>query len=144
QPLSSWDYAEIQNTMWYHDHAEDITAHNALLGLAGYFFLQDDPIEVEGHDVTGPDGWRQYLPQKQIPLVFKDLCLVPVTQRDQIQPAVLSELQAADPQRGLFGEARIRFDPFDHNGTLGTIQLVNGAAWPRQAVRFERYWLRLL
>ncbi|MFM7920578.1 MAG: hypothetical protein ACKPJJ_10155, partial [Planctomycetaceae bacterium] len=67
-----------------------------------------------------------------------------VTQRDQIQPAVLSELQAADPQRGLFGEARIHFDPFDHNGTLGTIQLVNGAAWPRQAVRFERYWLRLL
>ena len=27
--------------MWYHDHAEDITAHNALMGLAGFFFLRD-------------------------------------------------------------------------------------------------------
>jgi FtsP/CotA-like multicopper oxidase with cupredoxin domain len=144
RPLSSWDYGEIQNTMWYHDHAEDITAHNALMGLAGYFFLQDDPIEENGHDVTGPGGWRRHLPQKQIPLVFRDLCLVPITQPDQIQPAVSAELQSADPQRGLFGEARIHFDPFDHNGTLGTIHLVNGAAYPRQAVRFERYWLRML
>lgn len=143
-PLPGWDYAEIQNTMWYHDHAEDITAHNALMGLAGYFFLQDQPITADGHDLTGPDGWRQYLPHKQIPLVFKDLCLVPITDDRQIQPAVRSALRSADPQRSLHGEARIHFDPFDHNGTLGTIQLVNGAAYPRQEVRFERYWLRML
>ncbi|MCA9057635.1 MAG: multicopper oxidase domain-containing protein, partial [Planctomycetaceae bacterium] len=135
-----WDFGEIQNTMWYHDHAEDITAHNALMGLAGYFFLQDAPIpDSQGKDQTGPSGWRDYLPKKQIPLVFKDLCLVPIREQDQIQPAVLEKLR---PDQ--FGEARIHFDPFDHNGTLGNIQVVNGVAYPFQEVKFDSYWLRML
>lgn len=136
-----WDYAEIQNTMWYHDHAEDITAHNALMGLAGYFFLEDAPIPGDGKaDVTGSAGWRDYLPTKQIPLVFKDLCLCPITQDDQIQPTVKDKLNEGK----FFGEARIHFDPFDHNGTLGNVQVVNGVAYPYQEVKFDSYWMRML
>ncbi|MEZ6124596.1 MAG: multicopper oxidase domain-containing protein [Planctomycetaceae bacterium] len=142
EPQGEWDFGEIQNTMWYHDHAEDITAHNALMGLAGYFFLQDAPIPGPSgeSDVTGPDGWRDFLPKKQIPLVFKDLCLCPITQDDQIQPAVKEKLVKGRH----FGEARIHFDPFDHNGTLGNIQVVNGVAFPYQEVKFDSYWLRML
>ncbi len=142
EPQNEWDYAEIQNTMWYHDHAEDITAHNALMGLAGYFFLEDAPIPgKDGEpDVTGPEGWRDYLPKKQIPLVFKDLCLCPITQEDQIQPAVKDKLNKGK----YFGEARIHFDPFDHNGTLGNVQVVNGVAYPYQEVKFDSYWMRML
>lgn len=142
-----WDYGEIQNTMWYHDHAEDITAHNALMGLAGYFFLDDSQLFDKEHDPTGPEGWRDFLPKKQIPLVFKDLCLCPIRQEDQIQPAVrkaIDQSRKTNPRHTIFGEARIHFDPFDHNGTLGNIQVVNGAAYPKQEVKFHRYWLRML
>lgn len=142
-----WDFAEIQNTMWYHDHAEDITAHNALMGLAGYFFLDDSKLFDGKDDPTGPKGWRDYLPKKQIPMVFKDLCFCPITAQDQIQPAVrkaIAESLKKDPSYSIYGEARIHFDPFDHNGTLGNIQVVNGAAYPKQEVKFHRYWLRML
>lgn len=144
---NEWDYAEIQNTMWYHDHAEDITAHNALMGLAGYFFLDDSELFKGTTDPTGEEGWRDYLPKKQIPLVFKDLCFCPITADDQIQPAVkeaIKEYHDKNPGQRISGEARIHFDPFDHNGTLGNIQVVNGAAYPKQEVKPERYWLRML
>lgn len=144
---NEWDYPEIQNTMWYHDHAEDITAHNALMGLAGYFFLDDSTLFATKEDPSGNEGWRNFLPKKQIPLVFKDLCFCPITAEGQIQPAVkqaISEYHDKYPGKHIFGEARIHFDPFDHNGTLGNIQVVNGAAYPKQEVKFHRYWLRML
>ena len=144
---SEWDFAELQNTMWYHDHAEDITAHNALMGLAGYFFLDDSSLFRDKPDPTGPAGWRDHLPKKQIPLVFKDLCFCPIRDKSQIQPTVqaaIDESRIQRPRHTIFGEARIHFDPFDHNGTLGNIQVVNGAAYPKQEVKFQRYWLRML
>ena len=144
---NDWDYPELQNTMWYHDHAEDITAHNALMGLAGYFFLDDSKLFDPANDPSGEKGWRDFLPKKQIPLAFKDLCFCPITDPNQIQPAVqaaIDESRQQKPQHTLFGEARIHFDPFDHNGTLGNIQVVNGAAYPKQEVKFHRYWLRML
>jgi FtsP/CotA-like multicopper oxidase with cupredoxin domain len=144
---NEWDFPEIQNTMWYHDHAEDITAHNALMGLAGYFFLDDSTLFEPNADPTGEPGWRNFLPKKQIPLVFKDLCFCPITADDQIQPAVkdaIADHHKKHPGQRIFGEARIHFDPFDHNGTLGNIQVVNGAAYPQQEVNFHRYWLRML
>jgi FtsP/CotA-like multicopper oxidase with cupredoxin domain len=144
---NDWDYPELQNTMWYHDHAEDITAHNALMGLAGYFFLDDSTLFDPAHDPSGEKGWRDFLPKKQIPLAFKDLCFCPIMDPNQIQPAVqaaIDESRQQRPQHTLFGEARIHFDPFDHNGTLGNIQVVNGVAYPKQEVKFHRYWLRML
>ena len=133
--------------MWYHDHAEDITAHNALMGLAGYFFLDDSTLFDPANDPTGEPGWRNFLPKKQIPLVFKDLCFCPIMADDQIQPAVkeaIKDYESRNPGKRISGEARIHFDPFDHNGTLGNIQVVNGAAYPKQEVKFHRYWLRML
>ncbi len=60
------DFSESPSTMWYHDHAMDIAAHNVWLGLAG-FFITTDHIEQDLVD-------RNVLPQEQfdVPLVFQD------------------------------------------------------------------------
>ncbi len=136
-----WDWTEVQSTMWYHDHAEDITAHNALMGLASFYFLRD---ELEDRLRS-----RGVLPPRdhEIPLVFQDVCLCPVRDPERMQPEVRQiweHRQATDPQNAFLGEARIHFDPFDHNGTLGDIVLTNGAAYPYHEVRPEAYWLRML
>lgn len=137
----NWDMHEVPSTMWYHDHAEDITAHNALMGLGGLFFLRDnveDDLRAAG---KLPDR------EHEIPLVFKDVCFCRITDSSMIDPKVKAEIpneQSAHPERRIYGEARIHFDPFDHNGTLGNIVLVNGAAFPKMTVRPEAYWLRML
>lgn len=49
--------SEAQSTMWYHDHAMDITGHNVYMGLAG-FHLMHDALEdrlVDAHVLpSGP------------------------------------------------------------------------------------------
>jgi FtsP/CotA-like multicopper oxidase with cupredoxin domain len=35
------DVAEVPSTMWYHDHAEDITGPNVYMGLAAYYLVTD-------------------------------------------------------------------------------------------------------
>ncbi len=39
------DFTESPSTMWYHDHAMDLTAETVVKGLAGFFITQDD-LEV--------------------------------------------------------------------------------------------------
>lgn len=38
------DFSDAQSTMWYHDHAMDVTAEHVIQGLAG-FYLQVDDLE---------------------------------------------------------------------------------------------------
>ena len=136
-----WELGETPSTMWYHDHAEDITAHNALMGLAGLFFLRDPLLDTWQQEGPLPDC------QHEIPLVFRDACFCKITVPEQIQPKVREAIAAyeqAHPGETIQGEASIHFDPFDHNGTLGNVMLVNGAAYPRKQVNPEPYWLRML
>ncbi|MFN9199827.1 MAG: multicopper oxidase family protein [Planctomycetaceae bacterium] len=136
-----WEFEDAPTTMWYHDHAEDLTAHNALMGLSGFFFLRDKDL----------DEWQQsgLLPDRahEIPLVLRDACFCKITERDQIQPVIRREIdkyEQTNSGQKIRGEASLHFDPFDHNGTLGNIMLVNGAAYPRKRVAPEAYWLRML
>jgi len=136
-----WELGETPTTMWYHDHAEDITAHNALMGLAGFFFLRDPLLDQWQKEGPLPDC------RHEIPLVFRDACFCKITDPQQIQPKVrqaIAEYEKAHPGHKIRGEASIHFDPFDHNGTLGNVMLVNGAAYPRKRVNPEAYWLRML
>ncbi len=134
-----WDTNETQSTMWYHDHAEDITAHNALMGLGGLYFLRDSR-----EDELRQQGILPAL-DHEIPLVLKDICLQPITDRSLMLCKVKEEIdQLERAGESILGEARIHFDPFDHNGTLGNLVLVNGQAFPFKAVRPEAYWLRIL
>lgn len=117
-----WDETEVPSTMWYHDHANDITAHNALMGLAGFWLLSD---RIEKELVQGkpkPDGTRTppLLPggAQDIPIALADRCFC----RD----------------------GRLHFDPFDHNGYLGNFVLCNGVPFPRLEVEPRKYRFRFL
>ncbi|MFM7039082.1 MAG: multicopper oxidase family protein [Planctomycetaceae bacterium] len=123
---AGFDYSESQSTMWYHDHANDITAHNALMGLAGCYMVSDpwEKFLVAQHVLPAPDFYNSEN-SHDIPLVLGDRCLCRPTS------------EAPDV-------ARIHFDPFDHNGYLGNIPVVNGMAWPRLEVKAHKYRFRLL
>lgn len=60
------DFSESPSTMWYHDHAMDITANNVWHGLSG-FFITTDQLEQDLID-------SNVLPAEQfdIPLSFQD------------------------------------------------------------------------
>ncbi|MEQ1631935.1 MAG: multicopper oxidase domain-containing protein, partial [Planctomycetota bacterium] len=127
-----WDHSEVPSTMWYHDHAEDITAHNALMGLAGIYILQD---ETERKWIA--DG---ILPTSDTPIALRDVCLCPVPE-EHMHEDVRAEVQR---RGGGYREARIHFDPFDHDGSLGNHVLCNGAVFPVLKLGPGQHRLRLL
>ena len=128
-----WDPTEVPSSCWYHDHAEDITAHNALMGMAGLYIVRDpeeDRWVAEG--ILPP-------PSRDLPLAIRDACLSPV-EDPAFMDAEIRARMAADPS--IRGEARIHYDPFDHDGTLGNVRMVNGIACPVFHVQRGKYRLR--
>lgn len=123
---SSWDWSESASTMWYHDHANDITAHNALMGLAGFFLVTDawERFLVKHHILPAPN-YRDPALSRDIPIVLGDRCF-------------------CKPQPTSPGLARIHFDPFDHNGYLGSIAVCNGMAFPKLEAKAAKYRFRFL
>lgn len=102
-------------TLWYHDHAMDLTGPNVYAGMAGAFVLRD-PAE---DDLGLPSGERE-------------LTLV-ITDRSFGEDAEL----VYPVEDGVIDAAY-------HGGLLGDVMLVNGAPWPRTEVDAARYRLRIL
>jgi FtsP/CotA-like multicopper oxidase with cupredoxin domain len=128
----AWDWDESGSTMWYHDHANDITAHNALMGLAGFFIVTDAwERHLVRKKVLPRQDWNNKENSRDIPMVFGDRCICEPS-RDEI-------VAAGEKPIG-----RIHFDPFDHNGYLGTIPICNGMAFPVLNVKKEKYRMRFL
>ena len=129
---NKWDWSESGSTMWYHDHANDITAHNALMGLGGVFIVTDawERHLVRNHVLPWQD-WDVPENARDIPMVFGDRCIC--------RPHAPEDSKAGELKLG-----RIHFDPFDHNGYLGSIPICNGMAFPRLDVKAEKYRLRFL
>jgi spore coat protein A len=102
------------STLWYHDHAMDITGPNVYAGLAG-LYPSTDALEDELVDQA-----RHVLPATafDVPLVLQD--------------------RRFNPDGSLF------YDPFSHDGFLGDVYVVNGKAQPRFHVQPRRYRFRLL
>lgn len=60
------DFNEAPSTMWYHDHGMDITDHNVLMGLAGFFLTYDDlELDLINRNVLPNDPY-------DIPIVLQD------------------------------------------------------------------------
>ena len=113
-----------ESTMWYHDHAIDITGVNVYRGLAGFYLNFDELDSILGED--DPNAGALHLPGRMrggvrefdIPIVIQD------KQFDR--------------------DGRLVFDDFDHNGFLGDKFVVNGKIQPFLRVKRRKYRFRFL
>ena len=113
------DISEAPSTMWYHDHGNDVTAHNVAHGLAGFSIFTDDLEKGLVNARVLPavdDGAAQG--RYDVPLVLQD--------------------QALNPDGTIF------WDSLNHDGRIGNIFCVNGVAQPKLTVERRAYRFRLL
>src|SRR5437867_3912549 len=104
------------STMWYHDHAIDITAENVYRGLAG-FYVSFNTLDT-GNETDPP-------PALGLPSGDFDIGLV-------IQDRLFDR------------NGFLVYDNFDHNGFLGDKFLVNGKIQPFLKVQRRKYRFRIL
>lgn len=116
----SFDTSWIPTTLWYHDHAMDITGSNVIRGLAGFYLVLDDrQRELADKGVIPPIGGNDAFGN---PL---DLGLA-------IQDQVFNT------------DGTLFYDFLDHNGRLGNVFTVNGVVQPKHMVQRRKYRLRIL
>ena len=112
--LSEYPNRQPAMTLWYHDHAMNITSLNVFAGLVGMYLLRDEEEDRLGL----PHG------EREIPLIVCDRNL------------------ATDENGGLSGQLLHKTTgtlPF-----LGPYTLVNGRIWPHLEVRPGWYRFRVL
>jgi FtsP/CotA-like multicopper oxidase with cupredoxin domain len=121
------------STLWYHDHAIDITAQNVYRGLAGFFLNFDalDSLAGEEDPSAGalklPGRMRTVTPPIGAPFKVRDFDIPLVIQDKQFD-----------------GNGFLVYDNFDHNGFLGDKFLVNGKIQPFLRVKRRKYRFRFL
>jgi FtsP/CotA-like multicopper oxidase with cupredoxin domain len=107
------------STLWYHDHATDITGQNVYHGLAGFYLVTDDLEQGLIDDGVLPglesDGSGA---EFDVPLALQD--------------------------RRFNADGSLFFDPFDFDGFLGDVFVVNGKAQPFLKVQRRKYRFRIL
>jgi FtsP/CotA-like multicopper oxidase with cupredoxin domain len=110
------DWHETQSTLWFHDHRFDFTAANVYKGLASFYTLFSDDMNLDtGNENTGlnlPSG------EYDIPLLFTD--------------------KVFDQSGQLF------FDSFNIEGIVGDHQTVNFKIKPKLTVKRRLYRFRFL
>src|SRR5438552_13010898 len=117
------------STLWYHDHAIDITGMNVYRGLAGFFLNFDRVDSIAGELDTGAAALR--LPGRMVALPSGD-------QFRQFDVPLVFQDKRFD-QNGF-----LAFDTFDHNGFLGDKFLVNGVVQPFLKVARRKYRFRCM
>src|SRR5262249_11406855 len=115
----------VESTMWYHDHAIDITGPNVYRGLAGFFLNFDDLDSLLGEEDPNPDALK-------LPGRMKDQ-----TTREFDIPIVIQDKQFNQ-------DGFLVFDDFDHNGFLGDKIVLNGKIQPFLTVKQRKYRFRFL
>ena len=116
------------STLWYHDHAIDITGQNVYRGLAGFFLNFDAVDSFAGEEDLNPGALR--LPGRMTTLngrPFREFD-VPMVFQDKLFDA----------------NGFLVYDTFDHNGFLGDKFLVNGVIQPFFRVARRKYRFRCL
>ena len=58
--VESFDPTWIPSTIWYHDHAMDITGFNVSRGLAGFYLMFDEREEQLIEDRVLPDPFQGF------------------------------------------------------------------------------------
>ncbi len=104
------------STLWYHDHATDLTGPSVYHGLAALYPTTDD-LE-DGLIARGVLPSRDGDVLLDVPLVVQD--------------------------RRFNADGSLFYDPFEHDGFLGDVFVVNGKAQPFFRVQRRKYRFRLL
>lgn len=115
-----FDSTWIPTTLWYHDHAMDITGYNVSHGLAGFYLVFDD-------------RQRELAEQGVIP---------PLGATDAFGGPLDIGLALADQRFNADGT--LFYDFLDHNGRLGDVFTVNGVVQPMHKVERRKYRFRFL
>lgn len=131
-PSGAMDLNEAPSTMWYHDHGNDVTAHNVAHGLAG-FSLCTDSVE-EG--------------------LIRNRVLPDVDLRDSTGRLMLDaagatrqgryDIPMAFTDQRFNADGTLWWDQFDHDGRIGDVFTVNGVAQPFLNVEPRKYRFRFL
>lgn len=121
-----FDTTWIPSTLWYHDHAMDITGYNVIKGLAGFYLVFDD----RQRDLAA----RGVIP----PTVNADGTLATDAFGGPLDIGLALQDQRFNADGTLF------YDFLDHNGRLGDVFTVNGVVQPRHKVERRKYRLRIL
>ena len=123
-PETSWngrtvpgDVRETMSFLWFHDHMHDFTAQNTYKGLASFYTLFSDDINLDTGDET--TGLRLPSGEYDIPMIFAD--------------------KVFDPRTG-----QLFFDLFNIDGILGDKDTVNGVIQPYLEVKRRKYRFRFL
>jgi FtsP/CotA-like multicopper oxidase with cupredoxin domain len=109
-----FDPTWIPSTLWYHDHAMDITGYSVSRGLAGFYLMFD---EREEHLI--------------------DTGVLP-------DPAEGFDIGLALTDQKFNDDGTLAFDFFEHNGRLGDVFTVNGTVQPFFEVQRRKYRFRIL
>ena len=110
----NFDQAWIPTTLWYHDHAMDVTGFNVTQGLVGFYLVYDKREEELARQRVIPEIGGKY----------------------DIGLAVRDERFNAD--------GSVFYDKLDHNGHIGDVFLVNGKVQPYLEVERRKYRFRIL
>lgn len=110
------DWQETQSTLWFHDHRFDFTAQNVYKGMASFYTLFSDDINLDTGDET--TGLRLPSGDYDIPLLFTD--------------------KVFDQSGQMF------FDTFNLEGIIGDQQTVNFKIKPYLEVKRRKYRFRFL
>lgn len=115
-----FDPAWIPSTLWYHDHAMDITGYNVTRGLAGFYLVFDErERQLADRGVTPAIGAVDS---------FGNPLDVGLALQDQRFNA----------------DGTLFYDFLDHNGRLGDVFTVNGLVQPKHKVERRKYRFRIL
>jgi len=115
-----YDTTWIPSTLWYHDHAMDVTGFNVAKGLAGFSLVFDEREKRLIEDNVLPDSFGT-----------------------DANGSPLDVGLAIQDQR-FNADGSIHYDFLDHNGRIGDVFLVNGVVQPYFKVQRRKYRFRIL
>jgi FtsP/CotA-like multicopper oxidase with cupredoxin domain len=118
------DISEAPSTMWFHDHAADMTAIHVNRGLAGSAKCFDD-LELN---------------------LIREGILPGIRGVSDVGPAYENpyDMYLVIGDRVFTKEGAIWYDSNNHDGYIGNVEMVNGKAYPRLKVEARKYRFRLL
>jgi FtsP/CotA-like multicopper oxidase with cupredoxin domain len=141
-----FDETWIPSSMWYHDHAMDVTGFNVSRGLAGFYLVFD---ERELDLITGTDSD----PERVLPCPGRDaLECLGITDEAIITPLLGPPGENDDgfdfglalQDQRFNADGTLTYDFLDHAGRLGDVFTVNGRAQPFFEVQRRKYRFRVL